>query len=108
MLELILKSATAGLLVGIISLASKKSITMAALFMGIPVTAFIAMIFMYYGGTSLQDLSQWSQETIIFVLTSLIFFVIFSYTVTVIGFWPSFLIGSAITIILYNIVLRFI
>ena len=107
-MEFILKAVISGILVATVSTIAQRSSTMAALLMGIPFTAFLAMFFMYFSGVEAEVFAKFSFETVYFVLTSLIFFVIFGLTISHIGFWYSMLLGSAVTIILYNILLRFL
>ena len=107
-MEFILKVIISGILVASVSMIAQRSATMAALLMGIPFTAFLAMFFMHFSGVDAETFSKFSFETVYFVLTSLIFFVIFGLTISHIGFWYSMLLGSAVTIILYNILLRFL
>lgn len=105
-MEFLLKAVISGILIAVVSTVAQRSATMAALLMGIPFTAFLAMIFMWYAGVDVETLSKFSFETVYFVLTSLIFFVIFGLTISHIGFWYSMLLGSVVTIILYNLILR--
>lgn len=105
-MELVIKSLVAGVIIAMISIISQRNITLAAIIMGIPTTALIAMVFMHYQGIADAQMAKWAWETIKFVLTSLIFFVIFSYTVTHIGFWYSVSLGLIVTIILFNIVIK--
>ena len=105
-MEFILKSLVAGVIIATIGWVSQKNITLAAIIMGIPTTAFIAMVFMHYQGISDVQMSTWALETIKYVLTSLLFFVIFSYTVIHLGFWYSMFIGLVITVIMFNIVMK--
>lgn len=105
-MEFILKAVISGILVATVSTVAQRNTTLAALLMGIPFTAFLAMIFMWNSGVSTDAFSKFSFETIFFVLASLIFFVIFGVLVQYIGFWYSMLIGSVFTIILYNVVLK--
>lgn len=107
-MEFLLKAVISGILVAAVSTVAQRNATLAALLMGIPFTAFLAMIFMWYSGVDAETFSKFSFETVYFVLTSLAFFVIFALTIGYIGFWYSMLLGSVITIILYNIVLRFL
>lgn len=105
-MEFILKAVISGILVATVSTLAQRNETIAALFMGIPFTAFLSMIFMYYGGVSPEQLSQWSWETITFVLTSLIFFVIFALLIINLNFWWSMIISFFTTAILFSIVLE--
>lgn len=105
-MEFLLKVIISGVLVATVSTIAQRSVTMAALLMGIPFTAFLAMFFMYFSGTETEVFSKFAFETIYFVLVSLIFFVIFGFAVQHIGFWYSMLLGSVVTIFLYNILLK--
>lgn len=107
-MEFLLKAVISGILVATVSMVAQRSATIAALLMGIPFTAFLTMFFMYYSGVDADTFSKFSFETFYFVLTSLVFFVIFGLTISHIGFWYSMLLGSVVTIILYNILLRFL
>lgn len=105
-MEFLLKAVISGILVATVSTVAQRNATLAALLMGIPFTAFLAMIFMYFAGVDAETFSKFSFETVYFVLTSLVFFVIFGLMISHIGFWYSMLLGSAVTIILYNLILR--
>lgn len=107
-MEFILKVIISGLIVATVSMMAQRSTTVAALLLGIPFTAFLAMIFMWYSGIDANTFAKFSFETTYFVLTSLVFFVIFGLLVTKIGFWCSAIAGLSVTIILYNILLRII
>ena len=107
-MEFILKVIISGLIVATVSMMAQRSTTVAALLLGIPFTAFLAMIFMWYSGIDANTFAKFSFETTYFVLTSLVFFVIFGLLVTKIGFWCSVIAGLSVTIILYNILLRII
>ena len=107
-MEFFLKAVISGILVASVSMMALRNATMAALLMGIPFTAFLAMIFMLYSGVDAETFAKFSFETTYFVLTSLVFFVIFGLLVTKIGFWCSVIAGLSVTIILYNILLRII
>ena len=88
-MEFFLKALISGILVASVSMMALRNATMAALLMGIPFTAFLAMIFMWYSGIDAETFAKFSFETTYFVLTSLVFFVIFGLLVTKIGFWCS-------------------
>ena len=107
-MEFLLKAIISGILIAVVSTVAQRSTTMAALLMGIPFTAFLSMIFMWHAGVDAETFSKFSFETIYFVLTSLAFFAIFGVSISYIGFWYSMLLGSVVTILLYNIVLRFL
>jgi hypothetical protein len=105
-MEFLFKALISGLIVATVSSLSLKNATIAAVVMGIPFTALLSMAFMYYNGVDSNTFAQFSFQTIYFVLTSLVFFVIFGLGIGKLGFWPSMGLGILVTIILFNIVLR--
>jgi len=105
-MEFLLKAVISGLIVATVSSLALKNVTFAAVIMGIPFTAFLSMAFMYYNGVDSNTFAHFSFQTIYFVLTSLVFFVIFGLGIGKLGFWPSMGLGIIVTIILFNIVLR--
>jgi hypothetical protein len=107
-MEFILKAIISGVLVATISTVAQRNSTLAALLMGIPFTALLSMIFMYYSNVDAQVLVNFSFETIYFVAISLLFFVMFGMLLPVIGFWYSVILGFVTTAIAYNILLMFI
>ena len=107
-MEFLLKALISGVIVATVSAVAVRNATFAALVMGIPFTALLSMLFMHYTGVDAETFAKFSFETTYFVLTSLVFFVIFGLLVTKIGFWCSVIAGLSVTIILYNILLRII
>ena len=107
-MEFFLKALISGILVASVSMMALRNATMAALLMGIPFTAFLAMIFMWYSGIDAETFAKFSFETTYCLMTSLVFFVIFGLLVTKIGVWCSVIAGLSVTIVLYNILLRII
>ena len=87
-MEFILKAVISGILVATVSTIAQRSATMAALLMGTTSLSlsFLAMFFMHFSGVEAEVFSKFSFETIYFVLTSLVFFVIFGLTIAHIGF----------------------
>ena len=106
MIEFALKALISGVIVATVSAVATRNATFAALVMGIPFTALLSMLFMHYTGVDAETFAKFSFETVYFVLTSLVFFVIFGLLIGKLGFWPAMGIGIVITIILFNIVLR--
>jgi len=107
-MEFILKAIISGVIVATVSAIAVRNATVAAVVMGIPLTALLSMLFMHYGGVDAATFAKFSFETVYFVLTSLVFFVIFGLCIGKLGFWPSMALGIVVTVILFNIVLRFI
>jgi len=107
-MEFLLKAIISGILVATVSMMALRNATLAAVLMGIPFTALLAMVFMWFSGVDPVTFAKFSFETVYFVLTSLVFFVIFGLMIGKFGFWYSMGAGIIVTIILYNIVLRFL
>ena len=107
-MEFLLKAIASGVLVATVSSLAHRSATAAALLMGIPFTALMSMLFMYYGSVSDETLIKFSFETIYFVAVSLIFFAVFGILLPHIGFWYSMIAGIMLTAIAYNLLLMFI
>lgn len=107
MIEFVLKAIVSGIVVATISWISSRNITAAAVLMGIPFTAVLSLIFLYYSGIPNTDLAKFSRETICFVLISLIFFIIFPILLIKCNFWTSMIISMGVTAILFKIALRF-
>ena len=78
-MEFFLKALISGILVASVSMMALRNATMAALLMGIPFTAFLAMIFMWYSGIDAETFAKFSFETTYFVLTSLYFLLYLGY-----------------------------
>jgi len=107
-MEFLLKAIASGVLIATVSSLAQRSATAAALLMGIPFTALMSMLFMYYGNVSDETLIKFSFETIYFVAVSLIFFAVFGVLFPYIGFWYSMVVGFVLTAIAYNVLLMFI
>lgn len=99
-MEFILKAIIGGLIVaGVVTAAQRGNPTLGALILGIPLGSIISIIFMYYSGVDVKTFQQLAQETIYFVLVSLVFFPIFVYTLNHWNFWLSLLSSVSITMI---------
>ena len=99
-MEFILKAIIGGLIVaGVVTAAQRGNPTLGALILGIPLGSIISIIFMYYAGVDVKTFQQLAQETIYFVLVSLVFFPIFVYTLNHWNFWLSLLSSVSVTMI---------
>lgn len=99
-MEFILKAIIGGLIVaGVVTAAQRGNPTLGALILGIPLGSVISIIFMYYSGVDVKVFQQLAQETIYFVLVSLVFFPIFVYTLNHWSFWMSLLSSISVTMI---------
>ena len=97
-MEFILKAIIGGLIVaGVVTAAQRGNPTLGALILGIPLGSVISLIFMYYSGVDVKVFQQLAQETIYFVLVSLVFFPMFVITLNHWNFWLSLL--SSISVI---------
>ena len=99
-MEFIIKAIIGGLIVaGVVTAAQRGNPTLGALILGIPLGSIISIIFMYYSGVDVKVFQQLAQETIYFVLVSLVFFPIFVYTLNHWNFWLSLLSSISVTMI---------
>ena len=91
-MEFILKAIIGGLIVaGVVTAAQRGNPTLGALILGIPLGSVISLVFMYYSGVDVKVFQQLAQETIYFVLVSLVFFPMFVITLNHWNFWISLL-----------------
>ena len=99
-MEFILKAIIGGLIVaGVVTAAHRGNPTLGALILGIPLGSVISIIFMYYSGVDVKVFQQLAQETIYFVLVSLVFFPMFVITLNHWNFWISLLSSISVTMI---------
>ena len=99
-MEFILKAIIGGLIVaGVVTAAQRGNPTLGALILGIPLGSVISIIFMYYSGVDVKVFQQLAQETIYFVLVSLVFFPMFVITLNHWNFWISLLSSISVTMI---------
>lgn len=106
-MEFIIKAILGGLIVaGVVTAAQRGNPTLGALILGIPLGSIISIIFMYYSGVDIKTFQQLAQETIYFVIVSLIFFPIFVYTLNHVHFWIS-LTGSMSVTMLALLILKY-
>ncbi len=99
-MEFILKAIIGGLIVaGVVTAAQRGNPTLGALILGIPLGSIISIIFMYYSGVDVKVFQQLAQETIYFVLVSLVFFPMFVYTLNHWNFWISLLSSISVTMV---------
>lgn len=99
-MEFILKAIIGGLIVaGVVTAAQRGNPTLGALILGIPLGSVISIIFMYYSGVDVKVFQQLAQETIYFVLVSLVFFPLFVITLNHWNFWLSLLSSISVTMV---------
>jgi uncharacterized membrane protein (GlpM family) len=99
-MEFILKAVIGGIVIaGVVTAAQRGNPTLGALILGIPLGSVVSLIFMYYAGVDLKVFQQLAQETIYFVLVSLVFFPLFVITLNHWNFWLSLLSSISVTMI---------
>lgn len=99
-MEFIIKAILGGLIVaGVVTAAQRGNPTLGALILGIPLGSIISIIFMYYAGVDVKTFQQLAQETIYFVIVSLIFFPMFVYTLNHVHFWIALTGSISITMV---------
>ena len=99
-MEFLLKAIIGGLVIaGVVTAAQRSNPTLGALILGIPLGSVVSLIFMYYAGVDLKVFQQLAQETIYFVLVSLVFFPLFVITLNHWNFWLSLLSSISVTMI---------
>jgi hypothetical protein len=97
------KAIISGLVVASVSWLAARNATFAAVMMGIPFTAFLSLIVMHYSGVPAETMAQFSWETILFVVLSLTFFVVFPIMITHYGFWISMMTAFVVSAVVFSI-----
>jgi uncharacterized membrane protein (GlpM family) len=99
-MEFIIKAIIGGLIVaGVVTAAQRGNPTLGALILGIPLGSVISLIFMYYSGVDVKTFQQLAQETVYFVLVSLVFFPLFVITLNHWNFWMAMLSSISVTMV---------
>lgn len=107
-MEFLAKALISGFVVATVSWLSTRNATFGAVMMGIPFTAFLSLIVMNYSGVSTETMQQFSWETILFVVLSLTFFIIFPILLESYSFWTSMGIAFVVSAVVFNIGLEFV
>ena len=107
-MEFLAKALISGFVVATVSWLSTRNVTFGAVMMGIPFTAFLSLIVMNYSGVSTETMQQFSWETILFVVLSLTFFIIFPILLESYSFWTSMGIAFVVSAVVFNIGLEFV
>lgn len=102
------KAAISGLVVAAVSWLAARNATFAAVMMGIPFTAFLSLIVMHYSGVPTETMAQFSWETILFVVLSLTFFVVFPIMLSSYGFWISMTVAFVVSAVVFSIAMELI
>ena len=102
------KAAISGLVVAAVSWLTARNATFGAVMMGIPFTAFLSLVVMNYSGVDTQTMQQFSWETILFVVLSLTFFVVFPILLGSYSFWTSMGVAFVVSAVVFHLGLQFI
>lgn len=100
------KAAISGLVIAAVSWLTSKNATFGAVMMGIPFTAFLSLVVMNYSGVSTETMQQFSWETILFVLLSLTFFVVFPIMLDKYSFWTSMIVAFVVSAVWFQLALK--
>lgn len=105
-MEFLAKALISGFVVATVSWLSTRNVTFGAVMMGIPFTAFLSLVVMNYSGVSTETMQQFSWETILFVVLSLTFFIVFPILLERYSFWTSMIIAFIASAVLFQLALK--
>lgn len=101
-----LRAALSGLIVAAIAEIARRSPGFAALVASLPLVSLLGMIWMWRDGLGLERIASHSEATFWFVLPSMPMFLLIPFLIrSGMGLWGSLLIGCALTILLYFVMI---
>lgn len=104
----LVRTIVAAIIIGIVSEISHRSPRVGAVLLTLPVTSIIAILMIWFRDHNLQNLSQFSRETLILVPLGLSFFVPLAFADKLgLGFWSALMSGVVIDVIVIGAWLRF-
>lgn len=102
MMYFIAKAALSGVLVALVSEIAKRSPSLGALVVSLPLISLFAIIWLWRETGDLARIADHAQATFWYVLPSLPLFLLLPIMLREgVGFWPSLLAGCVLTILLY-------
>jgi len=102
MLYLLVKAAISGAIVAIVSEVAKRYPGFGALIASLPLVSVLGMIWLWHDKPDVPNMAAHVQSTFWFVLPSLPMFLVIPWMLrSGMGFWPSLVLGCALTIVLY-------
>jgi hypothetical protein len=102
MLYLFIKAALSGLIVAIASEVARRYAGWGALVASLPLVSILGIIWLWRDTKDLSRIADHAQATFWFVLPSLPMFLLVPMMLKRgMGFWPSLLVGCALTMLLY-------
>ena len=104
MLYLVLKAAISGVIVAIVSEVAKRYPGFGGLIASLPLVSMLGMIWLWRDTHDPARMAQHATGTFWFVLPSLPMFLLIPELLRRgVGFWPSLIAGSALTLVLYGL-----
>src|SRR5690349_21981450 len=104
----LLRTIVAALIIGVVSEIAHRSPRIGAVLLTLPVTSLIAILMIWFRDHNLQNLSQFSRETLILVPLGLVFFVPLAFAEKLeLGFWTALLAGVVIDLVVIGAWLKF-
>lgn len=102
MLAFVLRAALAGVIVAAVALVARRSPVAGALIASLPLVSVLGMIFLWHDTRDPERLAAHAGATLWYVLPSLPMFALIPMLLRQgISFWPSLLMGCALTVLLY-------
>lgn len=102
MLYLLIKAAISGLIIAIASEVARRSPGIGGLIVSLPLVSVLAMIWLWHDTGDTTKVAALSQGAFVYFLPSIPLFLIIPLLLKRgLGFWPSLLVGCAVTIMLY-------
>ena len=103
MIYLIIKAAVSGVIVALVSEAARRSPSLGALIVSLPLVSILAMIWLWRDTHDPERLAAHAQATFWFVLPSLPMFLVVPLLLrNSVPFWLALAAGSLLTILLYG------
>jgi hypothetical protein len=102
MLYLAAKALLSGLIVAIVSETAKRSPSVGALILSLPLVSILAFIWLWRDTSDTEGIASLAQSTFWFILPTLpLFLVLPALLRGGTGFWPALLVSCLLTMILY-------
>jgi len=102
MLYLVIKAAVSGIIIAVVSETARRSPGFGALVASLPLVSILGMMWLWRDTRDVARMADHAQATFWFVLPSLPMFLLIPVLLRRgLAFWPSLLIGCALTVGLY-------
>ncbi len=99
----LLKTILSALVIAFASELSARSRFISAILISLPLTSILALTWMHVDGQTSQNISQSSKEILLFVLPSLVFFIVLSqFLNSGFTYWPALVLSCLITGLVYT------